>query len=43
MLVHQYADVNDDLVVAHLDRVPDLTAFVGHVSSWVRAQESKSD
>lgn len=38
LLVHQYADVDDDRVVAHLDDLPTLDAFVAAVSAWVAAQ-----
>lgn len=39
VLVRQYADVDDDLVVGtHLDRVGDLEAFVAAVSAWVERQ-----
>lgn len=34
VLVHGYADVNDDLVVAQLDRVEDLAAFVVAVARF---------
>jgi len=34
LLVHGYADVDDDLVVAQLDRVGDLERFVADVSAW---------
>lgn len=32
ILVHGYADVDDDLVVAELDRLADLAAFVRAVA-----------
>ena len=35
VLVHQYAEVDDDWVVAHLDDVGDLERFVTEVSAWV--------
>lgn len=35
VLVHQYADVDDDLVVANLEHVGDLTAFAASVASWL--------
>lgn len=38
VLVHQYADVDDDRVIAMLDRVGDLEAFVSQTSAWVAAQ-----
>ena len=34
VLVHGYAEVDDDLVVAQLDRVERLEAFVADVSRW---------
>lgn len=34
ILVHGYAAVDDDMVVAFLDRLDDLAAFVAGVSSW---------
>jgi uncharacterized protein YutE (UPF0331/DUF86 family) len=34
VLVHGYAEVDDDRVVAQLDRVGDLEAFVAAVSEW---------
>jgi uncharacterized protein YutE (UPF0331/DUF86 family) len=41
VLVHGYADVDDDLVVAQLDRVADLDAFVAAVSQWTDSGASK--
>ena len=38
LLVHQYGDVDDRLVVANLARLDDLRAFVEHVQHWVRQQ-----
>lgn len=35
VLVHGYADVDDDRVVAQLDRVSELEAFVQSVSRWL--------
>lgn len=35
VLVHQYAVVDDDRVVAHLDELGDLQAFVEQVSAWM--------
>lgn len=40
VLVHGYVDVDDRRVVSFLERVPDLEAFVSHVSSWLIAQTS---
>lgn len=34
VLIHGYADVDDDVVVAQLDRVEDLRRFVAAVSAW---------
>ncbi len=34
VLVHGYADVDDDLVVAHLDDLDDLDAFIEQVRTW---------
>jgi uncharacterized protein YutE (UPF0331/DUF86 family) len=38
LLVHQYAEIDDDLVLGNLDHIGDLDAFVAAVSSWVRDQ-----
>lgn len=35
LLVHQYHEVDDDLVVAHLDDVGDLSQFVREASAWL--------
>jgi uncharacterized protein YutE (UPF0331/DUF86 family) len=35
VLVHGYAEVDDDLVVSQLDRVDRIEAFVGAVSRWI--------
>jgi uncharacterized protein YutE (UPF0331/DUF86 family) len=40
VLVHQYAEVDDDRVVAHLDGVGDLEAFVATTAAWVEQQPS---
>ena len=37
ILVHAYATVDDDVVVANLDHVGDLGDFVRLVSSWLRS------
>lgn len=37
VLVHQYADVRDDLVLARLDDLEDLLDFVGAVAAWLRS------
>lgn len=38
VLVHQYAEVDDDRVVAALDELADLRAFTQELSAWVLAQ-----
>ena len=35
VLVHQYAEVDDDRVVAALDRLSDLERFVAEVADWL--------
>lgn len=40
ILVHQYLDVDDDIVLAHLDELDELDAFVSSVVSWMEAQAS---
>lgn len=35
VLVHQYAEVDDDRVVAFLDRVGEIGDFVDAVAGWV--------
>lgn len=35
VLVHQYDEVDDDLVVANLDHVGDLGAFASSVATWI--------
>ena len=35
VLVRQYADVDDGLVVAQLDRLGDLDAYVAAVARWL--------
>jgi uncharacterized protein YutE (UPF0331/DUF86 family) len=37
VLVHGYAEVDDDVVVAQLDRLDDLQAFLEQVRSWAGA------
>lgn len=34
LLVHQYGDIDDDLVVASLDDLDDLDGFVQSVATW---------
>jgi uncharacterized protein YutE (UPF0331/DUF86 family) len=38
VLVHGYADVDDDIVVANLDRLDDVRAFVQQVRNWASRQ-----
>jgi uncharacterized protein YutE (UPF0331/DUF86 family) len=38
LLVHQYADVDDERVVSMLDQLDDLEAFVDAVSAWIVEQ-----
>ncbi|SNS06905.1 Uncharacterized conserved protein YutE, UPF0331/DUF86 family [Geodermatophilus pulveris] len=40
VLVHQYAEVDDDRVVANLDDVGDLLRFVELASRWLVADQS---
>lgn len=40
VLVHGYTGVDDDRVVAFLDRLDDLDRFVGSVASWLDSQMS---
>jgi uncharacterized protein YutE (UPF0331/DUF86 family) len=35
VLVHEYVEVRDDLVVAHLARTSDIRDFVGAVADWL--------
>ena len=35
VLVHEYVDVRDDLVIANLDRTVDIRAFVVAVAGWL--------
>lgn len=41
VLVHQYADVDDDRVVANLDRLGDFDDYVSQVGTWVAAQDPR--
>ena len=43
VLVHGYAEVDDDLVVANLDRLDDLQPFIDQVTAWVRGASSPTD
>lgn len=38
VLVHQYTDVDDQIVLAASGRLDELTAFVAQVSSWLESQ-----
>ncbi len=38
ILVHQYEEVDDDKVVAHLDDIGDLQAFVRQTADWTIVQ-----
>ena len=40
VLVHEYAEVDDDLVVANLDDVGDLEAFVSATAGWLTHQQA---
>lgn len=40
VLVHQYAEVDDERVVAFLDRLTDLDDFVTAVTAWMEALET---
>lgn len=35
VLVHEYVDVRDDLVVANLARTADIRAFVVAIADWL--------
>jgi uncharacterized protein YutE (UPF0331/DUF86 family) len=35
VLVHEYVEVRDDLVVANLDRTGDIRGFVAAVAAWL--------
>lgn len=35
VLVHQYAEVDDAQVLANLERLDDLRAFVSQIASWI--------
>ena len=43
VLVHGYAEVDDDLVVANLDRLDDLQRFIDQVTVWVRGAAHPTD
>ena len=38
VLVHQYAEVDDDRVVASLGDLDDLDAYVAQVAAWTTSQ-----
>lgn len=38
VLVHDYATVDDDRVLAHLDRIDDFVQFADQISAWVAGQ-----
>lgn len=40
VLVHDYATVDDDRVVANLDSIADFETFADQVAGWVREQEA---
>jgi uncharacterized protein YutE (UPF0331/DUF86 family) len=35
LLVHEYAEIDDDRVVGYLDRLDDLAGFVTSVADWL--------
>lgn len=35
LLVHEYAEIDDDRVVGYLDRLDDLASFVTSVADWL--------
>lgn len=41
VLVHRYADVDDRRVVAFLDHVGDLEAFVASVARWMASPSGR--
>lgn len=41
LLVHQYADVDDQKVVANLDRLGDLDEYVRQLGDWVVGQSDE--
>ncbi len=41
VLVHQYIEVDDTIVLAALDRLDDLQQFVSQVSSWILQRSSE--
>ncbi|CAN5180317.1 hypothetical protein BH20ACT5_BH20ACT5_06280 [soil metagenome] len=43
VLVHQYAEVDDSIVVANLDLLGDLDDFVTQLARWAAEQDRRSD
>lgn len=43
ILVHQYAKVDDEIVMNALDNLDDLRTFVSQVSAWVIAQRADGE
>ncbi len=43
VLVHQYIEVDDAIVIAALSRLDDLRDFVSEVSGWILRQSSPGD
>lgn len=41
VIVHQYAEVDDDTVIRHLDELDPLVRFVTSVSAWLEAQRQE--
>jgi uncharacterized protein YutE (UPF0331/DUF86 family) len=39
VLVHGYIEVDDERVIAALDGVKDLAAYVARIAAWVAEQE----
>ncbi|MGI8720694.1 MAG: HepT-like ribonuclease domain-containing protein [Geodermatophilaceae bacterium] len=42
VLVHQYTEVRNDRVLANLERLADLSDFVGQVARWIDDQREVS-
>ena len=43
ILVHQYAEVDDGIVIEALGRLDELRSFVSQVSAWIIAQSPDAD
>jgi uncharacterized protein YutE (UPF0331/DUF86 family) len=43
VLVHQYAEVDDAIVIDALDRLDDLRAYVSQVSAWMLNQSPNGE